>query len=79
MTTHQAKQDLRAKLAARRIDHQRLTARTIDFSDLARAKPVFVTIHGAVLSAAMLHDINTEVPRPSQGGYVIETNNCKWI
>ncbi len=46
MTPAQAKKIIAAELQARYLPYTKLTARTIDFSDLARASCIFVTIHG---------------------------------
>lgn len=46
MTPNQAKNTIKAELLALSIPYTRLSARTINFSDLARATCIFVTIHG---------------------------------
>jgi hypothetical protein len=46
MTTHQAKKIVLAKLEAGRLKYTKVTARTINFTDLARDSKVFVQIHG---------------------------------
>lgn len=50
MTTHQAKKLLKGYLDANGLGYTKLTARTISFSDLARASCIFVKIHGYVAS-----------------------------
>jgi len=52
MTPRQAKQLVRDRLEAQGLQYSRLTARTVDFSDLARCSRVVVTIHGWQPSAA---------------------------
>jgi hypothetical protein len=37
---------VREFLDERRLPYERLSARTIDFSDLARARVIFVSVHG---------------------------------
>jgi hypothetical protein len=50
LTTHAAKRLLREELERRglrkKVSWTRLTVRTVDFTDLARARCVFVTVHG---------------------------------
>lgn len=46
MTTHEAKKLLRDELDRRELPYDKLSARTIGFSDLARTDMVFVTVHG---------------------------------
>ena len=46
ITPKQAKSIIKAKLAELGLPEYKLTAKTIDFSDLARATCVFVKIHG---------------------------------
>jgi len=46
MTPRQAKQLVRDRLEALGLQYSRLTARTVDFSDLARCSRVVVTVHG---------------------------------
>lgn len=44
----QAKQLVARLLDEQGLEYEKLTARTVDFGDLARASAVFVTIHPAV-------------------------------
>ena len=46
ITVHEAKRLVKQALSDRRLSFTRLTARTIDFTDLARCQRVFVTVHG---------------------------------
>jgi hypothetical protein len=46
ITPHKAKKLLAAELTAKGLPFTKLTARHVDFTDLARAMPLFVTIHG---------------------------------
>ena len=46
MTPHAAKRIIAQAIARAGLPPHRLTARTVSFSDLARDKAVFVTIHG---------------------------------
>jgi hypothetical protein len=46
MTPAQAKRIIKAELQLRELPFTKLTARTIDFSDLARGSSIFVCIHG---------------------------------
>jgi hypothetical protein len=48
MTTHQAKKIVANILTERNAAFTKLTAKTIDFTDLARAKCIFVRVHGFV-------------------------------
>ena len=46
MNTRQAKLIIKSKLDELKLPYDRLTARSIDFTDLARDKCIFVKIHG---------------------------------
>lgn len=46
VTVGQAKKIVKSELERRDLPFTKLTARTIDFTDLARASCVFVKIHG---------------------------------
>ena len=46
MTPRQAKEIIRQRLAELNLPAFRLSAKTIDFSDLARARCIFVKLHG---------------------------------
>ena len=46
MTANEAKKLIKAELDALKIPYTKLTAKTVDFSDLARGACIFVTIHG---------------------------------
>jgi len=46
MTTNEAKKIVAAELQKRNLPYTKLTAKTVDFSDLARATCIFVKIHG---------------------------------
>lgn len=60
ITTHAAKKVVQAFLDEHKLTYTKLSARTIDFIDLARAKCVFVTVHGWV-------PIITDTPEPTRG------------
>jgi len=74
---HTAKKDLTQKLKDAKIEYRKLTARTVSFEDLARASAIFVTIHGAKFPQGFTLQ-NFGVPKPSEGGYIIETMLCTW-
>ena len=46
MTTNDAKKIVADKLNAMGLPEHKLTAKTVDFSDLARGEKVFVKVHG---------------------------------
>jgi hypothetical protein len=46
VSTHEAKKITREALDRLALPYTRLSARTVDFTDLARASAVFVTVHG---------------------------------
>ena len=46
VTASQAKKIVKSELERRNLPFTKLTAKTIDFTDLARASCVFVKIHG---------------------------------
>lgn len=46
MTTADAKKLVASFLDARGLAYEKLTARTVNLDDLARARPIFVTVHG---------------------------------
>ena len=50
MTPHSAKKIIGNILTERKVPFTKLTAKTIDFTDLARAKCIFVRVHGFVFN-----------------------------
>jgi hypothetical protein len=77
MTVHQAKKDLANRLAGFKVEFQKLTARTVSFEDLARANPIFITIHqGRFPKGFELKMLG--VPKSSDGGYIVECQLCTW-
>lgn len=81
MTTHQAKADAKRRLTQAQVPFTKLTAHTVSFADLARCAPVFVTIHGAHYHGLGTHlraELFADVPKPSEGGYILEFNDCHW-
>jgi hypothetical protein len=49
MTVHEVKRDAKSRMDAHRIKYEKITARTVSFSDLARDQVIFVTVHGLVV------------------------------
>lgn len=75
MTVHEAKRDARSRMDAHGIGYSQITARTVSFSDLARARVIFVTVHGlerAALKFNRLTPAISGIPRPSDGGYIFQ-------
>jgi hypothetical protein len=69
-------------LTAAGIPHKKLTAETVSFEGFGYGSTVFVTVHGATyngngdeLKAACFAD----VPKPSEGGYVLNFLACNWF
>jgi hypothetical protein len=46
ITTHQAKKIIKEALDQEGLPYIKLTARTVDFTDLARVRYIFVRVHG---------------------------------
>ncbi len=46
MNTREAKRLISTELNERGLSYDKLTARTVSFTDLARGQAVFVTVHG---------------------------------
>lgn len=81
MTSPKAKKDLRERLAKAKLTYDKLTARSVGFSDLGRATVVYVTIHGLHYNGSHAQFRNQVIPdlkKPSEGGYVVDVNNCKF-
>ena len=68
LTPHQAKADAAARLQKAGITAT-LRAKTVDFTDLARARPVFVYLNGD-LPADWKARAFGDLPKPSDGGYI---------
>lgn len=81
MNAHEAKRDVKEKLAKLGVPYQKLTAKTWDFTDLARMRTPFVTIHGARYAETGIELkalIMADVPKPSEGGYCLDFHDCQW-
>lgn len=57
MTTREAKRIVATFLKERGMPFSKLTAKSVDFSDLARDSCIFVTVHGGRLSGAGWADL----------------------
>jgi hypothetical protein len=73
MTITEAKKDVKARLDKAGIAFDKLTAKTTSFSGFGYGSGLFVKVHGAKTTfgphrKAMFED----VPKPSQGGYIIQ-------
>ena len=79
MNTYEAKADAKSRLAGRHIPFAKITARTVSFEDLARANPIFVTIHGAHMQPSDFALLKEGIPKPSEGGYILEILNTTWL
>ena len=82
MNMNEAKKDFAARLKAAGIPFTKITGKTVSFSDLARATPIFLEVHGATFRMGMneLNDLTQSVPKPSEGGYCANYgNDCKWV
>jgi len=59
------------RLNAAGVTYAKLTAKTWDFTDLARTKTVFVTIHGGKFPPGFdWFAFEFAIPKPSDGGYI---------
>lgn len=77
MTANDAKKDVAARLGKAGVSFRKLSAKTWQFSDLARGGVVRVTAHGVV--GPVPSGIFTDVPKPSSGGYLVcmvMSGNC---
>jgi hypothetical protein len=80
MTINEAKKDLKRRLNEKGLTFERLSGKTVSFEDLARVAPVFITIHGANFAGMreLVELTLAGIPKPSQGGYIVNYENCKW-
>jgi len=80
MNAFEAKRDCKVRLQKANVLFEKLTARTVGMSDLARCSPVFVTVHGATFPVVAGCDwdktLFADVPKPSAGGYIVEYKGC---
>ena len=74
MTTHEAKKDCAVRLSKLGFTFSRLQAKTVNFQDLARCSPVFVTVYlnGAWPQGVTEEQVTEGVPKPSEGGYCVQ-------
>lgn len=73
MTMNEAKKDAIARLKRAGIEVLKIEGKTISFSDLARARPIFlkITLRGQVQGNLVRQVCFDDLPKPSQGGYII--------
>ena len=80
MTTNECKKDCARRLADAGVGFAKLTARTVSFQGFGYGACVFVKIHGPAWTEAVRHQGDLKrgafagVPKPSDGGYCIETD-----
>jgi hypothetical protein len=70
MTTNEAKKIITEHLKKNSITFTKLTARTVDFTDLARDKKIFVKIHGWKPCPALIGIKNLA----KEHGFCVETD-----
>lgn len=81
MTTHEAKADVKRRLLAKGVPYGKLTAKTVSFEGFGYGSSAFVTIHGARYNGLGTHlkaEVFADVPKPSDGGYVVDFKDCHW-
>lgn len=76
-TPRTAKKDVADRLSKAGIKFQSLSVKTTDFGGLGYGSGIFVTIHGAVLPMGYKDSLFSDIPRPSQGGYIVSLRNCQ--
>jgi hypothetical protein len=80
MTTNECKKDCAERLAQAGVKFTKLKARTVSFEGFGYGIAVFVKICGPVWTETVRHrgDLKkgafASVPKPSDGGYCIETD-----
>lgn len=81
MTTTEAKRDAKQRLDKAGLAFTKLTAKTVNFTDLARCSPVFIDVHGLMLVKGIgLAGVFDDLPKPSEGGYVARpASDVQWI
>ena len=80
MTVNECKKDVARRLKSAGVDCLKLTARTVSFAGFGYGECVFVKIHNPGWTDAVPHlgvfkkNFCADVPKPSDGGYCVETN-----
>ena len=80
MTTNECKKDLAQRLTKAGVTYTKLTAKTVSFEGLGYGKCIFVKIwapHWTDMTANLgqfKKNFCADIPKPSAGGYAIETN-----
>lgn len=75
MTISEAKQDVVNRLTKACIPFWKVTAKTVSFEGLGYGKSIFVTVHSGLFPSGMdRKSLFADVPKPSDGGYVVEYN-----
>lgn len=73
MTMNEAKKDAIARLAKAGVAVRKIEGRTINFMDLARARPIYlkITTRGQIDWRTIKQLYFDDIPKPSQGGYIV--------
>jgi hypothetical protein len=74
-----AKRDVISRLSKAGIKYQSLSAKTIGFGGLGYGDAVFVYIHGAEFPVGWKDKFFKDVPKPSEGGYVVTSGRKCFI
>lgn len=70
MTTHEAKQDAKKRLAAHNLTYTRLTAKTHSFDGFGYGRAIFVEVYG--VKDLVWDSIREGLKKPSEGGYILK-------
>ena len=77
MTISEAKKDLKQRLAKEGITTiRKLTGKTVGVGGFGYGNCVFITIHGAAFKQGWKTRVMDGVPKPSEGGYCVDTCEC---
>jgi hypothetical protein len=73
-----AKRDVANRLSKAGIEFRSLSAKSTSFSGFGYGVGLFVSIHGAILPIGWKTNLFADVPKPSEGGYIVQLGrDCK--
>lgn len=72
-----AKRDVAERLSRAGINFKKLSVKTTDFGGLGYGSAIFVTVHGAILPLGFKEKFFGDIPKPSEGGYIVSLRDCR--
>lgn len=82
MNINEAKSDFKRLLQQKGVPFAKLSAKTVSFEGFGYGRSIFVTVHGAHMKPSDWAGLQIEVRslgKPSEGGYIIENTDTKWL